>query len=338
LPLVLAALGTVDGSGPGVQSTVDCVRHLLIIKREAKCVPRQFDGRICVLCGFRPSSPTGEHAWTKWFLSLFPESEGPYTRYINGEPEKKRDGSSIRTQTSAERVKLPCCVECNGIMERRFEPLAKAILRRVMDEEGLLTLDAGEARVLGLWLVKTWLLLAHPAARGSMPGQSPRRWDLRQIPDDIYTWIVTGTEPPPGFSLWVARADHEHPSRVESRRIPVPIVVADGRTTAFQVFRCGVRFLDVTLAYHPGWEIAHPLEIERRALRLWPFDRSPVNLGSLPAVPTRDTVWIDGPTLEFAPGHYGAVPLPPIGADGDLMFSELPGLVFAAAPRLATSA
>ena len=55
-----------------------------------------------------------------------------------------------------------------------------------------------------------------------------------------------------------------------TRHIPLPTVVADGRKIEFRVKRAGLRSLDVSLLYHPGWEIAHPLEADGRALRLWP--------------------------------------------------------------------
>lgn len=300
-------------------------------------MPRQFEGKLCTLCSARPSSPTGEHVWTAWLLSQFSEREGPYTRYINGEPERNRNGA-IRTQTSAERVKLPCCMPCNAILDRRFEQPSRTIVRRVFETDGAVVLDGREARTLGTWLLKTWLLLAHPAARSSMPGPSPRRWDLNHVPDDLYAWMITGAQPPMGLSLWIAREDRNLPQPVEPRRLPIPTVVADGRTIGFQVFRCSLRWLDVTLAYHPGWQITQPLEAEDRALRLWPPREAPIDLGSLPPVPSRDTVWMEGPTLEFAPGCYAGVALPAISEETDLLFSQIPGVIFAAAPRLANSA
>lgn len=301
-------------------------------------MPKQFHGQTCALCRIRPSSPTGEHVWPTWLLALFPESEGPYTRYVNGWPETKRDGATARTQTSTERVKLPCCTECNAILDDRFERVAKPIVRRLMITDGHLTLSAEEAFTLGLWLLKTWLLLAHPAARSSDPGRSPRRWNLAMVPDDIYGWTVTGEDPPSGLSVWAVREIQTDSGRhIPPRRLPLPTVVADGRTVSFQVFRCAIRFLDVTLVYHPGWEIAHPLETEGRAARLWPNDGAMVSFATLPAVAVRDTVWIEGPTLTFAPGAFGAECIRPLGPDWDPMFSLLPGVVFAAAPRLAPS-
>ena len=297
-------------------------------------VPRQFDGQRCALCSSRPSSPTGEHVWPRWYLESFPDSEGPYTRLVDGRAETKRDEVTVRTQSSVERVKLPCCVECNGILEVRFERPAKSVVRRLMATDGHTTLNAGEADALGLWLLKTWLLLAHPAARSSTPGRSPQRWDLSLVPTDIYDWTVNDRPAPTGFSVWTAREVQESGGTTPGRRIPLPRVVADGQTVAFQVFRCAVRFLDVTLVYHPGWLIAHPLELEGRAERLWPTSGRAINFDALPPVASRDTVWMEGPTLTFAPGAFGSNDLRPLGSDWDPTFPPLPGVVFAAAPRL----
>ena len=295
---------------------------------------RRFEGETCALCRTRPSSPTGEHVWPSWFLKQFGDSDGPYTRFINGRAETKRDNVTIRKQVSIERVKLPSCVECNSVLDERFEHSAKPIMRRLMATDGRLTLNGDDAQTLGLWLLKTWLLLAHPAARGSNPGEFRERWDLARIPDDLYSWTVHDGPVPNGLSVWVVREDRYPVQAVRTRRIPLPTVVADGRTMGFQDFRCSVRFLDVTLVYHPGWEIAHPLEAEGRAARLWPSHGQPVNFESLVPVASRDTIWMEGPILTFAPGSFGAARLPPLGPGWDPMFPPVPGVVHAGAPRL----
>ena len=300
---------------------------------------RQFEGQLCVLCRVRPSSPTGEHIWPEWLLAMFPESKGPYTRWIDGEPERRRDGTTPRTHTSTERVKVPCCSICNGKLAKRFERSAMRIVRTVLESNGMALLSADEANTLGMWLLKTWLLLAHPRARSSMPGVSPRRWDLSQIPDDLYSWMITGAEPPHGLSVWAAREEASLPAPNQPRFLPLPTVIVDGQSTRFYVFRCSITFFDVTITYHPSWDIDHPLEREGRAVRLWPAQGSAVDLGVLPSVATRDTVWVDGPTLQFVPGYYGTAVLPPIDENQDLLFSDLAGAVlFAAAPRLSDSA
>jgi hypothetical protein len=44
-------------------------------------------------------------------------------------------------------------------------------------------------------------LLAHPRALSSMPGRTPQRWDLSQIPDDLYAWMITGKRSRSGSRL-----------------------------------------------------------------------------------------------------------------------------------------
>lgn len=87
------------------------------------------------------------------------------------------------------------------------------------------------------------------------------RWDLNDIPDDIYEWTVTSQPPPAGLSVWIAKRAGDDPSPY---RTPLPTIVADGQTTRFQAFSHGLDFLDagfldVDLVYHPGWQIEHPL-------------------------------------------------------------------------------
>lgn len=167
-------------------------------------------------------------------------------------------------------------------------------------------------------------------------GQAPTKASQDpETPDDLYTWMITELSPPAGLSIWLAVEDRDLPGPDEPRHLPLPTVVADAHTTRFQAFRCSIRSLDVSLAYHPGWDIAHPMEGEGRAVRLWPPRHVPVDLGSLPRVASRDTVWVDGPTLHFAPGSYDTERLPPIDGSHDLLFSGLPGVMFAAAPGLA---
>jgi hypothetical protein len=132
-------------------------------------MPRQFEGMTCVLCLCRESSPNGEHVLPSWFMDQFPESEGPFTREVKGVPETKRDGVTVRTQTSLARVKLPCCDECNGILGQRFEHEAKPVVRRLMAADGQMELSREEVDILGICLLKTWLLLAHPASRDTDP-------------------------------------------------------------------------------------------------------------------------------------------------------------------------
>ena len=294
-----------------------------------------FTGELCALCNRRPSTGHGEHVWPSWFLKFFPEGVGPYIREVNGQPERTRDVSNkVRQHKSMERVTMPCCADDNDALERRFEQPSMALIRRIFECDGRLVLESSESGVLGLWLLKTWLLLVHPRAVSSWRGKTHASWDLSKVPDDLYSWMVNGDPPPSGLSVWIAR---ESPVRVRSvarRHIPLPTVNADGRTIKFQAVRCSVMWLDVSVVYHPGWEIDHPLELEGRAVRLRPTPSAEVNVGHLPEVGARDTGWIEGPTLTFEDGAYDTVELRPLGPTLDLLFRGVPGVVYAAAPPL----
>ncbi len=130
--------------------------------------------------------------------------------------------------------------------------------------------------------------------------------------------------PPAGLSVRANRRGDEGLGDGSTWRIALPTVVADGREVEFMSHRAGVRFLDVSLVYHPGWEIKHPLEVEGRALRLWPRDpNEPADFTVLPPVDPKDTSWLKGPRLPFFPGTFPSADLPPLSADLNLMM-DLP--------------
>ncbi len=275
----------------------------------------------------------GEHVLPSWLLEMFPVDK--YTWHIDGAPVLKRDGTP-RTHNTVGSVTLPVCPDphCNKILNDRFENPAKPVIRRVMATEGSVVLGATDVAALGLWLVKTWLLLAHPALRHAEPAIAPETWNLSRKSEDLYRWMIDGEQPPEGLTLWVSRRSAVVDVAVETRHIWLPTVVADGKTIAFEVWCSSLRFLDVTLAYHPGWPIDYPLERERRAVRLWPAPDS-ADLADLPPVDTRDTAWIDGSEIGFAPGIFpNHNPLPPLSPGTGWFIEPVPGILYVGAPRL----
>lgn len=280
-------------------------------------MPKQFEGETCVLCKARASSRTGEHVWPLWLLDMFSPTDGPYSWWKSGKQVSKRNGSP-RTHTSVGVVKVPACAICNGFLHRRFEWPAKPLIRSLLAEDGNVVFRGTDAIVVAQWFMKTWLLLAHPAARESDPGVTPSRWEA--VSEAWYGWMVTDQPPPTGFSIWVTRRAEGVPRPAVTRRIPLPTVVADGREIQFRVKRAGVRFLDVSLVYHPDWEIEHPLEAEGRALRLWPLEaEGGADFASLPPVHPRDLAWLKGPRLHFLPDAFGGDDLPPLSPSFDSM-------------------
>jgi hypothetical protein len=279
-------------------------------------MPKQFEGKTCVLCQVRASSPTGEHVWPLWLLKEFPPGKG-YTWWINGEQLLNRDGQP-REQEAVDKVKLPVCIECNSILGRRFEQPAKPRIRSLLDRDGNVVFRGTHAMVVALWFLKTWLLLAHPAARESDPEVTPARWDSISI--DLYSWMITNQPPPTGLSIWVTRRAEEGPEPAVTQRVPLPTVIADGSKLQFRVKRAGVQFLDVSLVYHPGWGIEHPLAAAGRALRLWPrAANTEADFASLPPVHPSDMAWVKGTTLYFLPGALGSINLPPLSSSLDPM-------------------
>lgn len=250
---------------------------------------------------------------------MFPSSKGPYTWHVNGRPVMKRDGSP-RSHSALSRVKVPACRECNGILATRFELPAKPLIRRLFEADGHADFDGAEAHTVALWLLKTWLLLAHPAAIDSAPGVAPEGWG--DVHDDLWTWVVKDQPPPEGLSLWARRRPLIRPSG-PLRHIPLPTIAANGRETRFACKRAGVGFVDISLVYHPGWPIEHPLERDGHVLRLWPRDPDmPTRFSSL-ADTGEDIAWLKGPRLHFFDGMFPHPELPPLSADLNVM-TDLP--------------
>jgi hypothetical protein len=217
---------------------------------------------------------------------------------VNGEPLRDRNNVPI-ARSERIRILLPSCDDCNAQLNRRFEMPAKDLLRALFDRRGNITFDEREASVVGLWFVKTLLLQAHPQARYSDPivERHVELHDLRwtppeECPEAFYRWMVTGTVPPEGLSLWVFRTDESNDDAGESQfRVPLPIVTADGDTVAFNCFQLSLHGLHVTVVVHPGWPIDHPLERDGRAVRLWPHT-GPVDLRRLPLLSRRTITWV----------------------------------------------
>ena len=162
-----------------------------------------------------------------------------------------------------------------------------------------------------MWVLKTWLLTAIRPLGFPIPESSVTRFDLSEVPDDIYGWLVEAKRPHRPASRSGQRERAGAPADGNPRyRIPLPTITADGRTVRFQEFTSRLDLLDagvldVELVYHPGWEIDHPLEREGRGARLWPRDgRRALDIGALPLLESRELSWFRGPRLVFAPSTY----------------------------------
>jgi hypothetical protein len=282
---------------------------------------------MCVLCRERPSSRSGEHVLKEDFIEKFfpnKDDRGEVERYsleIGGRPELDRDGS-IWTQNNFPRIKLPCCKECNNTLNRRFEQPAKEIIWRLFSD-GSTCLNPNEMHLAGLWLLKTCLLFVHPEARQTARRAIPLpRWNLTAIPSDMYSWMVKNQPPPVGLSVWISRVREPEPADPPTQQIVLPRIVVDGRSTQFQGSQRSIRFLGISLVYHPGWVIEHPLEVDGRAVRMWPYSgSSTVSIAGLPTVSSQAITWATSPEIRFAPGMYEQANLPPLTVGMNWMFN-----------------
>jgi hypothetical protein len=275
----------------------------------------QFRAARCIF-GPEPSSRTGEHGLTAGFLRrLCSVAQDPldqrYELWVGGAPVLKRDGLTQRSFTSMPGVKLPMCVEHNGMLAHRFEGQAAELAASVFSGTGPAVLDSSDAAVLRLWLVKTWLLLAHPEAH-YVDDQVHPKWE--SATEDLWSWMISNRPPPEGLSLWLNRRDEAAAGPMRPRVLPLPVVVDGSRMLPCLIKEFGVNGFDLTLVYHHRWPVDHPLEAEGRAVRIWPPPRNggSLDLQTLPPVPVRDTVWLAGPTLTFEPGRFATAALPPL--------------------------
>jgi hypothetical protein len=223
-------------------------------------------------------------------------------------------------------VLLPACRSCNAELDRRFEQPAKEHLRRLFHSRGKTSLVNPELELVSLWLLKTLLLLAHPAALYSDPLVDDKaiRWGDSEVPPRAYySWLTDRTAPPEGLSLWVFLADEDAAEDSEPiYKLPLPRVTADDEILEFTCFQVTFHGLHLTLVFHPGWRIEHPLESNGTAIRLWPDPPHEADLSRLPLLPRRTVSWFRC-HVTLRPGMLGSDRLPPLSHSG-LPFALLP--------------
>jgi hypothetical protein len=161
---------------------------LLVSKTDSQ---KAREGRPCGICRLRPSEPRGEHVIPLGVRGLlFPE--GGVYRTLPGyaQPMKQVDS-----------VILDCCGSCNDMLERNFEDKGQAPALKLLVDPTV-SLDAVEAQHVARWLVKTWLLLAHPATRYKARTPGPPPWD--DAPTELFQWLI-GPIPkvPTTLRMWV---------------------------------------------------------------------------------------------------------------------------------------
>jgi hypothetical protein len=213
------------------------------------------------------------------------------------------------------------CIGCNGILEKRFESRTAQLVQSLFVARGDVVLEADDATAVALWFMKTWLLLAHPEVNYSQPHVNDLdivRWK-RPLPSGYYDWLIVGSQPPQGLSLWLSRTQYGGYDPPTGPIIPLPTVRADGKTTSFEVLGVSRHGLTATLVFHPDWDIEHPHEIAGRAVRLWPRrSTGNVDLGGLEPFSYADVVrWLRCRVC-LKDGAIGSANLPPLTSVANL--------------------
>ncbi|MCD2191606.1 hypothetical protein [Actinomycetospora soli] len=184
---------------------------------------------------------------------------------------------------------------------------------RLLDGEPIAA--GGDARQVRLWLLKTWLLLAHPAAEYKDPLLADAIAPWHSAPAELYTWLVDETgEPPASLSAWAHRYEPPYRQDVNVPVIVLPNVRTGSQTWTFECFELSLQTVNVTLLFHPGWPIDHPGELEGTVVQLWPADLE-VEIPVLPQSNHRPVLWRPSPwRLTFRDGTYRRETVPPLRA------------------------
>ncbi len=268
------------------------------------------------------SEGVGEHVLSTWFLRDF-AGEGPFTTTKADTPYTTRAGNAEHPTLSG--VHVPMCQTHNSVLNRTIEEPAKPIIRMLF-ADGADTawprLDAEQARSLGKWLIKVGVLWAHPESSHDHPGvdRDDSRSRLDSITPEWLSWMVEETEPPDAFSVYVQRQpvrDDEPVEVIPPQHVHLPgEVVVDHARHQFAARAFGLRSLRVTIVWHPGWPINHPLITYGKAVRLWP-NTTGAELGSLPVISPKAVEFVVVPgSVQTSGADYALLaPTHPLGAN-----------------------
>lgn len=257
-----------------------------------------FDGETCVFCT-APSVGVGEHVWPAWFIAEF-QGHGPFTGARGGETYTKRDGTPQKS-SALPGVHVPMCLTCNSALNKHLEEPAKPLVRTLLnhgDSPDELFVSGAESTALACWFLKVGLLSAHPARRHDLPAMDRDQNVpmLREVRAEWLSWMTTGESPPDGFSVFLTRRELNGDACLGSgdqQWILLPRVIVDQRDLGFMQRSFGFTGVNVTIVWHPGWPIAHPLAASGRAVQLLPREHL-FNFGSLPKVNPKELQFVDG--------------------------------------------
>ncbi|MCR2799487.1 hypothetical protein QNO21_10150 [Microbacterium sp. zg-Y818] len=274
----------------------------------------------CVICGIRPAAGKGEHVWPAWFLKDADASGPPSFGWSsNGEALLNRDHEPLHLP-ERQRLLVPACADCNANLNTRFEQPAKEVVRRLAPNTWTGAAKANEWAAVGMWFAKILLLATHPLALHQHPEINKHRiigdWETED-----FAWLIGGTPPPPGLSLWAFRADREKGAPAARVFLPKVVQLDDGSTTRFPMTMITLEGICLTLVSHPGWDIEHPLVAGGAAWELL-HSAHKGDLADLPLLPFNAVTWRRPNTVVLADGLRLDGTLPPLGAITD---SPVPG-------------
>jgi hypothetical protein len=188
-----------------------------------------------------------------------------------------RDDVTPVTSNALASIHVPMCIPCNHHLGVTIEEPAKELVRRLLaaaDGAAWPTTAPDESAALARWLLKVGLLGAHPKGVHDNPqvNADPEFPRFDEVEPVWLEWMRVGDPPPDGFSVYIARRSvmAEDPWEGEKLRIVLPDIHVDGKNLRYSVRRFGMTGVDVTIVWHPGWPITHPLADEGRAATLWP--------------------------------------------------------------------
>lgn len=265
---------------------------------------------MCEICGVRPPYGKGEHVFPAWYLKDADAAGQPKFGWtVNGQALMNRDGDPLQFQ-ERQRLLLPACRECNAELDTRIEKAAKELVRTLVANNWSGELNAAHWTAVGVWLAKILLFATHKRAQY----QHPEINKYRIVEDwnkEDFSWLVNGDSPPPDLSLWIFRASQTKGAREARVLFPRSVRTSDGELVSFKLSTLTLEGISATLAWHPGWAIAHPLVMSGQA---WELLHSPKagDLADLPLLPMNAIEW-SRPWLELAYGVRLDGSLPPLG-------------------------
>lgn len=217
-------------------------------------------------------------------------SLGAFSQYSferNGQPAMNQGGSLKSDRLTPEHVQLPCCLTCNTALNDRFELRIERPWRNsfLADRSG-----GSEAEEVGLWLLKTCLLLAHPAQKTGW-GVNELSWSGASSPLSC-DWMISGSGPPSDISLFAHRF-YDDRLGVPPFKVALPELRADDHVWLCQSVQLGLRDWGMTLIHHPGWVFEHPSTTPNSVVGIWPAS-GPISSSSLVPQPTCPWIYTRG--------------------------------------------